>query len=309
MACWGSSSNNQNRPTSADGVYDNTRFLALSAAGGPSDRHGTAGHTCAIRADNTMACWGSGVADSRTDPTSSPQGVDANTRFLAVSAGGRHTCAIKADNTAACWGFDDDSRTDPASAAGVDANTRFLALSAGGYFSGGHTCGIKADNTAVCWGNPDNGRTNPTSSPQGVDANTRFLALSAGRSHTCAIKADNTAACWGDRAYNLTHPAGAAGINANTRFLALSAGAFHNCGIKTDGAAACWGFDGNRQASPPSDSFNRTPDVFWLAERTEPLTTEDGGKPVQLNELTEVEPLHFSLTLNEGETTTLALFR
>ena len=63
------------------------------------------------------------------------------------------------------------------------------------------------------------------------------------------------------------------------------------------------------QASPPSDSFARTPDVFRLAERTTTLMTQDGGEPVQFNEVTEVALLHTQLMLREGETTTLALFR
>ena len=166
---------------------------------------------------------------------SSPQGVNADTRFLSLSAGWNHTCGIKEDDRAACWGADDDRQTDPTSSPqGVDADTRFLALSAGG---------------------------GPSDDPG-----------NAAGGHSCGIKADGRVACWGSSAEGQTDPASAAGVDADTRFLAVSSGALHSCGIKTDGAAACWGNDGDGQASPPSDSFARTPDVIRLAESATILT-------------------------------------
>ena len=42
-------------------------------------------HSCGIRADRTMACWGNN-ANNRSNPASAV-GVNANTRFLAISAG------------------------------------------------------------------------------------------------------------------------------------------------------------------------------------------------------------------------------
>ena len=202
---------------------------------------------------------------------SSPQGVDADTRFLSLSAGWNHTCGIKADGRAACWGGDDDRQTDPASSPqGVDADTRFLALSAGG---------------------------GPSDDPG-----------NAAGGHSCGIKADGRVACWGSSAEGQTDPASAAGVDADARFLAVSSGALHSCGIKTDGAAACWGNDGDGQASPPSDSFARTPDVIRLAESATILTTQDGGEAVRFNEVVNIEVLRFQLMLDEGETTALTLF-
>ena len=138
-----------------------------------------------------MACWGSNSGD-RANPASAA-GVDADTRFLGISAGRSHSCGIKLDGRMACWGLPDNGRTDPTSAAGVDANTRFLAVSAGE----SHTCGIKTDSAVACWGLDDDDQANPASAA-GVDANTRFLAVSAGHFHSCGIKADDgAAACWG----------------------------------------------------------------------------------------------------------------
>ena len=295
MACWGLDGDNRSSPTSSpQGVDANTRFLSVSAG----DRH-----SCGIKADGAVACWGTND-HNRSDLTSSPQGVDANARFLSVSAGRLHNCGIKADGAAVCWGFVSSGRTDPASSPqGVDANARFLAVSASYH----HSCGVKADGRMACWGVNLNGETDLMSSPQGVDASTRFLTVSAGRFHTCGITANGAMACWGFGGNGRTNPASAAGVDANTRFLAVGSGHHHSCGIKTDYAVACWGFDGEGQASPPPGNFARTPDLF--SERITSLTTEDGEKPVQFNEVTEVEVLRPQIALREGETTTLALFR
>ena len=131
-----------------------------------------------------------------------------------------------------------------------------------------------------------------------------------GSTHTCGIKADGRVACWGSNNSGEANPTSSPqGVDADTRFLALSAGGFHTCGIKADGRAACWGFNATGQTNPPSDSFSRTPDVFRLAELSTTLATRDGGEAVQFNEVTEVEVLHPRLTIGEGTTVTLALFR
>src|SRR6266566_2174709 len=47
-------------------------------------------HTCALRTDNTVVCWGSDNFGQATPPAGA---------FTQVSAGGRHTCGVKTDGT------------------------------------------------------------------------------------------------------------------------------------------------------------------------------------------------------------------
>jgi alpha-tubulin suppressor-like RCC1 family protein len=176
------------------------------------------GHTCAIRTDGTLACW---RADS--DQATPPAGT-----FSAVSAGGIHTCAIQSDDTLACWGYDEDGQATP------PAGT-FRAVSAGLH----HTCAIRSDDTLACWGYDGNGQATP---PAGT-----FSAVDAGDWHTCAIRTDGTLACWGVDSDQATPPAGT--------FSAVSAGDVHNCAIRTDGTLACWGM-GSDQATPPAGTFS-----------------------------------------------------
>ena len=91
-------------------------------------------HSCAIRADGALACWGD-------DSKGQLDGIPAGT-FTAVSAGGAHTCAIRVGGTLVCWGDDSKGQLD-----GIPAGT-FTAVSAGG----AHTCAIRVGGTLVLLG-------------------------------------------------------------------------------------------------------------------------------------------------------------
>ncbi len=170
-------------------------------------------HTCGIKSDDTVTCWGDDVYHQATPP--------ANTTFSSITAGEYHTCGIKTDGTAACWG---DNRKEQAR---PPANTTFTSIAAGDV----HTCGIKTDGTAACWGDNGQGQAVPP-------ANTTFTSIIAGRLHTCGIKTDGTAACWGFNNYGQATPP------TDATFTSITAGDDHACGIKTDGTAACWGDNG-----------------------------------------------------------------
>jgi hypothetical protein len=175
-------------------------------------------HTCAIRADDSLACWGYNYYGQG----SVPAGLGA---VKAIGAGGSGTCAIKADDSLACWG--DNGGPVPAGLGAVKA------VSAGD--SG--ACAIKADDSLACWGSGG-----PV--PAGLGA---VKAVSAGWDHTCAIRADGSLACWG---YN---PYGAASVPAGLGVVtAVSDGLYHTCAIKADGSLACWGSNDYGQTSVPS---------------------------------------------------------
>jgi alpha-tubulin suppressor-like RCC1 family protein len=52
-------------------------------------------HTCALRTDGTLACWGYNAYGQATPPAGT---------FSQVSAGYYHTCGVRTDGTLACWG-------------------------------------------------------------------------------------------------------------------------------------------------------------------------------------------------------------
>ena len=73
----------------------NTPFIDLMVSAGRM-------HTCGIKTDGTVVCWGAGLTDTE-DPHFGQSNPPAKT-FRQVSAGGYHTCGIKTDRTVACWG-------------------------------------------------------------------------------------------------------------------------------------------------------------------------------------------------------------
>ncbi|MXW60397.1 MAG: hypothetical protein F4003_01265 [Acidimicrobiaceae bacterium] len=177
-------------------------------------------HSCGIRADGAIACWGNneyGQADA-------PEGL-----FKAVSAGTSRSCGIRTDNTAACWGISSFGRLEAPPG-------QFRAISAGTH----HSCGIAADDTIACWGAIGDRRTD---SPEG-----RFSAISAGDAHTCAIRTDDTVTCWGRAKDGQTDaPEGT--------FTAISAGLDFSCGIRANSTITCWGWNGSGQTNVPPGSF------------------------------------------------------
>ena len=135
-------------------------------------------HTCGVKTDGSVVCWGSNSYGVATPP----QG-----RFSSVSAGSFHTCGVSEDGSVACWGDDEDGESTP-------PQGRFSSVSAGR----DHTCGVKEDGSVACWGDDENSQATP---PQG-----RFSSVSAGGDHTCGVKEDGSVACWGDDRYGQARP-------------------------------------------------------------------------------------------------------
>jgi Ca2+-binding RTX toxin-like protein len=96
-------------------------------------------HTCGVKSDDTIECWGNNVDGQRTPPSGS---------FESVSSGTAYTCGVKSDDTVACWGNNVYGQSTPPS-------TRFKSVSSGQ----SHTCGIKSDDSIVCWGARAHGLT------------------------------------------------------------------------------------------------------------------------------------------------------
>src|SRR5207249_2808070 len=66
-------------------------------------------HTCAVRADGTVWCWGDNGFEQLGVAEMGPRSTPVQVRFLSgavvsVAAGGQHTCALLANGTVECWG-------------------------------------------------------------------------------------------------------------------------------------------------------------------------------------------------------------
>ena len=72
-------------------------------------------HTCGVRTDGTLACWGDDTFGQATPPSGT---------FIQVSAGNSHTCALQVDGTLACWGLNGPAGGDVPAGGNVHAGER-----------------------------------------------------------------------------------------------------------------------------------------------------------------------------------------
>ena len=196
------------------------RYTSISAGGY---------HTCGIKTNRTIACWGS-VSEA-------PSG-----RYLEVAAAGDDTCAIREDRTVACWGRL-LGRSDLPSA-------EFTKLSVG-YAA---ACGITVVAAIVCWSSSSGPgisgyeRLTFLNSPSGV-----FKQVRTNGGGACAIRGDDSLLCWslyGRPEYE----------NISGRFSAVSEGiGSHRCVARLDGSVTCWGDNGYGALEIPFESESTSP--------------------------------------------------
>ena len=119
-------------------------------------------HTCGIRADGTLWCWGLNdfgqLGDGSWNNRESPQQVTSPARggWASVTGGGDHTCATRTDDTLWCWGGDYDGQLGIGNLNDQGLPRPVTTPAPGGWASvaasGAHTCAIRAGGTLWCWG-------------------------------------------------------------------------------------------------------------------------------------------------------------
>jgi alpha-tubulin suppressor-like RCC1 family protein len=247
VRCWGSG---------ADGQlgYGSTVDVADPASAGVVDIGGTAiaiaagtAHTCVLRSDGRVLCWGSG-ADGRLgygntqnigdDETPASVGaVDLGRLAIGITAGDKHTCALLNNGAVRCWGDGANGRLGngtgtkdigddetPASMPGVNFGGEAIAVDAGGR----DTCALISTGEVRCWG-------------------LSYL-------HIAQIEACDIDPSWcsddgiGDDedpvakgTMVIPQPAGEHAEAGGLRAAAISVGDLHACALLDNGQVACWG--------------------------------------------------------------------
>lgn len=158
VRCWGAG---QWRASTCGGTSPNCG--QSSPPTGAADRFVqiTAGewHTCGLRSDGDVVCWGAGQADPNGGPDLDQASPPPAVKFTFISAGSYHTCGIKLDGKIQCWGAGDfDGESPPfhfRQSIAVDGT--YVSVAAGL----GHTCALTDEFQAVCWGADDYGQSSP----------------------------------------------------------------------------------------------------------------------------------------------------
>ncbi len=234
-------------------------------------------HTCALKSDGAVACWGLGGALGDGSMSQSSVPVEVTTvegvglaRVTSIVAGDFHTCALHDDGAVSCWGTNDDNQMGDGTSVGrinavrVDGLEGVDAIAA----SQKHTC-ARQGTSAWCWGSNEYGqlgdgtrqiRTRPVS----VRGLGPVLHIAPGHYHTCAFEGSDRVLCWGrnssgqlgDGTTTLRiRPEVVPGL---TNVVAISMG-HHSCVQRADGLL-CWG-QGSSGELGDGSTVNRTSPV------------------------------------------------
>jgi alpha-tubulin suppressor-like RCC1 family protein len=121
------------------------------------------GHTCAVRLDGALVCWGRNssheLGPEARIQVRAPIRVGTNADWLEPVPGQQYTCAIRRDGSVWCWGqnigsgdgegfplgIDQPEIDTPTRVPGVPAVTGLSTM----VF---HTCAVSADAALYCWG-------------------------------------------------------------------------------------------------------------------------------------------------------------
>ena len=270
--CWGEAASGKLGNNTSTGNFSTPQAVA----GGGKWKRISAGssHTCAIKSDDSLWCWGNdndgrlGNGSVLWEDQNIPTEVTGSSKWIDVSLGGDHSCGIKTGGTAWCWGKDTanqlgngagtTAQEDPVLVSGGDS---WIKIASGGW---SHTCGLTSGNIIKCWGedgqeNLGNGAGGNQDTPGQVSGTQGYIDVFSGEAHSCGIKSDNSLLCWGSdsdgqlgngsSAWDSDIPA-LIDDGGGVSWAKLASGGpeiSHSCAIKAGGAAWCWGAASSHQ--------------------------------------------------------------
>ena len=179
------------------------KTVAVSAGGS---------HSCALKTDGDIACWGDNTTGQLGRGIENPEGATSGVLEVAVGGSGQFynsfTCTLNTSGGVKCWGVNDIGQL------------------------GDFTTSDRAEPDYVYL------------LEEGV------TAISAGESHTCALTTSGGIKCWGDNAAGQLGDGKASGkfsnkpvdvLGLSSGVSTVSAGVNHTCAVLESGGIKCWG--------------------------------------------------------------------
>jgi alpha-tubulin suppressor-like RCC1 family protein len=221
-------------------------------------------HSCAVRKDGSVWCWGRNdfgqLGDSTTVDSAIPVQVMGMKNAVAVGAGSASSCALDNAGTVFCWGrndagqLGDGTMSDSRAPVAVSNLTGVSQISIGA----NHACVLKTDGSVACWGaNMDgqlgDGTTTARNTAGAVDVGGQVTSISAGSDISCAVLGDGRVKCWGENNEGelgvgdmMNHPRPTAVVGV-TNAMQVSAGDDHTCVLDKNGFVYCAGLNDEGQ--------------------------------------------------------------
>lgn len=181
VSCWGDNTDGQL------GIFDllvgrSLTPVSVSLVSGVSSLALGSRHTCALKTDGSVQCFGSNaraqLGDGTLDGRTTAISVTGVTGVTSVSAAGERTCAASTDGLVRCWG-------DAAAPAVVPSLSDIRKVTVGTTF----TCALDGSGRVWCWS---------YGAPALVPGLTAVVDVSSGKNHVCAVEESGGAKCWGD---------------------------------------------------------------------------------------------------------------
>lgn len=218
-------------------------------------------HTCVIRPDRRVACWGDNDFGELGNGTRTAENRPVSTAMLegafGIAAGANHTCAMVGAGSVRCWGRNDDGQLGDTTTLQRSFPTDVVLLPDAVDVCAGeaHTCVVVSDGTVKCWGLDANGQLGdgradfgsraPSTPAVGVSG---ALEVVCGNAHTCALISDGRVMCWGSNEFAQIGRAALLALNATPEAvpmigdaIAVGAGAEHTCVVRAGGQVWCFG--------------------------------------------------------------------
>jgi alpha-tubulin suppressor-like RCC1 family protein len=225
VKCWGDNVDGaigNGDPCSSGSCSGVPATTVLVAAGTPLDQvrsiFSGAFHTCALKNDGSVWCWGYNAKGQLGNGTTVAGRYAIRSNFpsaLDVMTGSQFTCVRATDNALWCAGYNEYGGfgSDPPTPDPVAPNptpiksltfaSPLVALAAGTY----NACAIvssvqSSSNVVQCWGDNwtgqlGNGSVDSSLSPVSATGMNNVTEIAAGSTHTCAVRA-GAVYCWGN---------------------------------------------------------------------------------------------------------------
>jgi alpha-tubulin suppressor-like RCC1 family protein/pimeloyl-ACP methyl ester carboxylesterase len=301
VACWGDNRFGQlgdgttlhrNQPVLVSGI---TNALAVAAGGEESTaEEDTLGqHTCALRANGAVWCWGANsygqLGNGTTTASPVPVAVNGISTATAIAVGTEFSCALLSTGQVKCWGknpngqLGNGTKTASSTPVTVSGITTATGIGTGSQ----HGCARLGDSTLKCWGlnssgQLGNGTLNTSSTPVTVSGITTATAVGGGFLHTCARLSTGSVKCWGlnssgqlgnNSTNNSSSPVS---VSSTTTASHITLGYRHSCARLTDGSVRCWG--GNVAGQLGNNSTNNSSVPVTATGVTGASTVVAGGQ-------------------------------